>query len=154
MIKNIKDFILIPVSLFIIEIINTAILFLFPINNEFLLYFIITIVSLVFYYIVGSKFFIKVNDNKKKKALILASILVVLSYIITLWLTETFNIDSLLCHLPLGSPIANLMTYLLNMNYDYSYEISVTLLSPVNVFCIWIFSKKWDIKKILKILNK
>ena len=154
MIKNIKDFILIPVSLFIIEIINTAILFLFPINNEFLLYFIITIVSLVFYYIVGSKFFIKINDNKKKKALILASILVVLSYIITLWLTETFNIDSLLCHLPLGSPIANLMTYLLNMNYDYSYEISVTLLSPVNVFCIWIFSKKWDIKKILKILNK
>lgn len=147
MIKNIKDFILIPVSLFIIEIINTAILFLFPINNEFLLYFIITIVSLVFYYIVGSKFFIKVNDNKKKKALILASILVVLSYIITLWLTETFNIDSLLCHLPLGSPIANLMTYLLNMNYDYSYEISVTLLSPVNVFCIWIFSKKWVLKK-------
>lgn len=142
--KKFGNFILLPFLLFVSELIEIVIGMLLNsfISNNTLWNITISIVSLVLYYIIGSKFFCKVKNDKMKVYSLCFTVLLILgSCILSIVLSYT-KTDMFLFHLTFCTPVANTLVSLFPVDkFDYLYEVLIVLFSPLSVLFTWMFSK-------------
>lgn len=142
---NLKELFLLPVWIFITEILNTIFLSVlgFLSENDTVRYVVLAILSLLMYYYIGKKILVKLNDNKiGRYSFYITSVLIMLSYPFSEFLTRKTGVYFIF-HMLVCSPIANLMVMPFDL-IDMPYEIAIllyALFSPVNVILIWLFSK-------------
>lgn len=143
--SNLKEMFLLPILIFITEILNSIILIVlgFLSENDAVRYAVLAILSLLMYYYIGKKIIVKLNDNKIRRcSFCITAVLIMLSYPFSEFLTRKTGVY-FICHMLACSPIANLMVMPFGL-IDTPYEIAIllnALFAPVNVVLICLFSK-------------
>lgn len=142
---GLKKLLILPLALFVTEILN-GIIFIAVCNltiNDTIRFIVLAVFSLLMYYFIGKKIFAKIKDEKfKKDTAIIASILILVSYPLSLFIAFVFRIEMLLNHIAYCSPIANLIAIPFStFQNDILSVILITIFSPISVVLIWLFSK-------------
>ena len=135
-----KQMLILPLALFVTEILNSIVfgIVCYLTENDEIRLITVAIFSLVMYYFIAKKIFVRINDKKTKKySVIITSVLIMISYPFSQYLTEKTG-EYFIAHLVLCSPIANFLVAPFNENLSM---IFLAIFSPVSVVLIWLFSK-------------
>lgn len=139
-----KKFLILPLALFVTEILN-SIIFIAICNltiNDTIRFSVLAVFSLLMYYFIGKKIFAKITDEKTRKySAVVTSALIMISYPLSEYLAEITG-EYFIVHIAYCSPIANLIGIpLSSIQNDILSMTLLTILSPISVVLIWLFSK-------------
>ena len=139
-----KKFLILPLALFVTEILN-SIIFIAICNltiNDTIRYIVLAVFSLPMYYLIGKKIFAKITDEKAKKySAVITSVLIMISYPLSEYLTEITG-EYFIVHIAYCSPMANIIAIPFStFQNDILSVILITIFSPISVVLIWLFSK-------------
>ena len=140
----VRSFFMLFITLAVTELINGIIIFYFGEMLPHSGYYLAAVLSVVMYFIIGIGFSKIGNDKSRKYVLITMTVLIMFScpfsMIISIATGQYYMLHMMIC-----SPIANL--FATPFEETSNWELIISLLSPISVLLIWLFSKIGDRKK-------
>lgn len=138
--KDLKYSLLLLLSIVATEIINGIIVFCLGKFLDGKEEYVIIFVSIFIYFILGKLLFSRITDTESfRKSVIYVSIIIMLSYIVSLGATIATGIYFIF-HIMICSPIGNLLAYPFS-EISPLYEVLLCVFSPISVLLIFLFSR-------------
>lgn len=140
-----------PISLSVSEIICMVVLiFLKRFLSDNICYWILGVISVFLYYMIGVKVISKITDKKiKSLSIIISSVFLLLSFAFCYLFPNIF-----LMHLITGSPISNLLLQFIPENFNYYLAIIISILSSQVPIVLILFFSKLRKRKIQNSINE